>query len=70
MYRHPKVNRMTARAHKIVGALFDFFIENPDCLPSHHQINGSKQEIAIAVSDYIAGMTDRFAIKEYRELNS
>jgi dGTPase len=68
MYRHPKVNRMTARAHKIVGALFDFFIENSDCLPSYHQIKGSKQEIAIVVSDYIAGMTDRFAIKEYKDL--
>jgi len=69
MYRHYKINRMTASAHKIVGGLFDFFIQNPNCLPEHHQIASiDKQELAINVSDYIAGMTDRFAIKEYQNL--
>ncbi|MFT5703257.1 MAG: dGTPase [Rickettsiales bacterium] len=69
MYRHHKVNRMTASAHKIVSGLFDFFIQNPTCLPSHHQISSNNaKEIAINVSDYIAGMTDRFAIKEYETL--
>ncbi len=69
MYRHYKVNRMTASAHKVVGGLFDFFIENPSCLPEHHQISRSnKRDLAINVSDYIAGMTDRFAIKEYQNL--
>lgn len=67
MYRHYQINRMTASATKIVGALFDFFIEHPNCLPSHHQISptANPKELAIGVSDYIAGMTDRFAIKEY-----
>ncbi len=69
MYRHHKVNRMTASAHRIVGSLFDFFIQNPTCLPEHHQISSTdKREQAINVSDYIAGMTDRFAIKEYQHL--
>lgn len=67
MYRHYRVNRMTARAHKIVGALFDFFMENPDCLPDKFEFADQK-ELAGFVSDYIAGMTDRFAIKEYMEL--
>ncbi|MCE3255323.1 MAG: dgt [Rickettsiaceae bacterium] len=70
MYRHHKVNRMTASAHKIVGGLFDFFIDRPGCLPENHQVPGSnKTDLAIAISDYIAGMTDRFAIKEYESLN-
>ncbi|MFT6077357.1 MAG: dGTPase [Myxococcota bacterium] len=69
MYRHYKVNRMTASAHKIVGGLFDFFIQNHNCLPAHHQISSNdKKELAINVSDYIAGMTDRFAISEYQKL--
>lgn len=69
MYRHHKVNRMTASAHRVVGALFDFFIQNPTCLPEHHQIESTdKRELAINVSDYIAGMTDRFAIKEYNNI--
>ncbi len=71
MYRHYKINRMTASAHKIIGNLFDFFIQNPSCLPEHHQISSNnKRELAINVSDYIAGMTDRFAIKEYTQTNS
>jgi len=69
MYRHYKVNRMTSCAHKVVGGLFDFFTQNPHCLPDHHQIiSDDKKELAINVSDYIAGMTDRFAIKEYQNL--
>ncbi len=69
MYRHYKINRMTSSAHRVVGGLFDFFIQNPSCLPEHHQISSSdKKELAINVSDYIAGMTDRFAIKEYQNL--
>jgi dGTPase len=69
MYRHYKVNRMTANAHKIVGGLFDFFIQNQNCLPEHHQIvSDDKRELAINVADYIAGMTDRFAINEYKQI--
>ena len=68
MYRHYKVNRMSASAHKIVGGLFDFFINNPNCLPKHNQIIFDDQkELAIIVGDYIAGMTDRFAIREYNQ---
>ncbi|MFT6259399.1 MAG: dGTPase [Rickettsiales bacterium] len=69
MYRHYKVNRMSASAEKIVSGLFDFFIQNHNCLPAHHQISSNdKKELAINVSDYIAGMTDRFAISEYQKL--
>ncbi len=72
MYRHYSVNRMTANAKKIIDGLFDFYMENPTCLPyESEQIVGkiSKQkELAIIVSDYIAGMTDRFAIREHRRL--
>lgn len=72
MYRHTQVNRMTARARKIVGALFSFYSQNPDCLPNDYRLlsekTANKAELAILVSDYIAGMTDRFAIKEFEIL--
>lgn len=68
MYRHPRVNQMTKSAHEIVSKLFDFFIQNPHTLPKHHQILSSdKTENAINVADYIAGMTDRFAISNAKE---
>jgi len=72
MYRHYKVNRMTVSAHRIVGGLFDFFIQNPSCLPDERQKLAEKitdkKELAILVSDYIAGMTDRYAIREFENL--
>lgn len=72
MYRHSTVNRMTANAKKVVGGLFDFYLENPSCLPEERaevavKIS-DKQSLAIFVSDYIAGMTDRYAIKEFEDL--
>lgn len=69
MYRHSTVNRMTAQANKIISNLFDFYIKYPNCLPKEKMdINLEKLDkttLAIFISDYIAGMTDRFAIKEY-----
>lgn len=69
MYRHPKVNEMTNSAHKIISKLFDFFMENPENLPEYHQTsNANQKQNAINVADYIAGMTDRFAIRQYENL--
>lgn len=71
MYRHAKVNRMTASATKVVGGLFDFYMNDPGCLPDERCAIArslNSKDLAILVSDYIAGMTDRFALKEYEEL--
>lgn len=72
MYRHSTVNRMTASAKKIVSGLFDFYMTSPTCLPDDYAEEAlkisDKKTLAIFVSDYIAGMTDRFAIKEFEEL--
>ncbi len=72
MYRHYSVNRMTANARKVINGLFDFYIENPGCLPEERGVIGEKIsgkiELATLISDYIAGMTDRYAIKEYEKL--
>lgn len=72
MYRHYIVNRMTANATKMVGGLFDFFMQNPNCLPNGWKANyqdlDSQNDLAMLVCEYIAGMTDRFAIAEYQKL--
>jgi len=72
MYRHSTVNRMTADAKKIISGLFDFYLNSPSLLPDERaevaiKIKDQKQ-LAILISDYIAGMTDRYAIKEFEEL--
>ena len=71
MYRHYRVNRMTSKARRVVGELFEFFLSDPGCLPRDWQVMARGMEkIARArlVGDYIAGMTDRFALDEHRRL--
>ncbi len=71
MYRHHKVNRMASKARRTVAELFALFIDEPHCLPAEWQArcDGSRtQTTARTVADYVAGMTDRFAIQEHRNL--
>jgi dGTPase len=73
MYTHYTVNRMRYKAEHIVGDLFDVLLERPSCLPDDWQdkynlVDNNKNERARVVCDYIAGMTDRFAIVEHARL--
>jgi dGTPase len=74
LYHHYQVNRMTSKARRIVDELFDAFMHEPRLLPPDYQITttadaGSKvQKQARKVADYIAGMTDRYAMREHRRL--
>lgn len=67
LYQHYKVNRMSAKAARIVSELFAAFFENTGLLPYEFQAYAETDK-ARAVADYIAGMTDRFAIREHRKL--
>jgi dGTPase len=71
LYRHYKVNRMTAKATRVVDELFAAFTRDPACLPPrwHARCDGTDGARTIAaVRDYIAGMTDRFALDEHARL--
>ena len=68
MYRHYKVNRMTTKAKKTVIELFNFFITEPGCLPTQWQKKAEKTSLHEVVADYIAGMTDRFALEEHEKI--
>jgi dGTPase len=70
LYHHYQVNRMTSKARRIVRELFDAFTAEPRLLPPDYQGtegNGSPAQ-ARKVADYIAGMTDRYAMREHRRL--
>jgi len=67
LYRHPEVMRMTAKSRRIVHDLFDAFHQEPRLLPADHQARAA-HDGPRAIADYIAGMTDRYAIKEHRRL--
>jgi dGTPase len=71
MYRHWRVNRSRSLAKRVLRALFDLFLQEPELLPPSWQQGGDGakgQKTARRVCDYIAGMTDDFAFEEYRRL--
>jgi len=64
LYRHYRVMRMSAKAHRIISELFAAFMDDNRLLPPQYQQQDHNRPRAIA--DYIAGMTDRYAIREHR----
>ncbi|MBM3516907.1 MAG: deoxyguanosinetriphosphate triphosphohydrolase [Alphaproteobacteria bacterium] len=71
MYTHYRLNRSHAKARRIVTDLFGFLLSEPDCLPDEWRARAagpSHPVTARLVADYIAGMTDRYAIAEARRL--
>jgi len=67
LYQHENVKNMSNQAERIIRELFDKFFADINLLPEEFQL-AAKDDKARAVADYIAGMTDRFAIKEHRRL--
>jgi len=71
LYRHFQVNRMRVKASRIVRELFDAFMTDPVLLPPDYQVAaGDVHKQARKIADYIAGMTDRYAIREHRRIFS
>ena len=71
MYRHWRVNRTRSQARRILADMFQLFMAQPDVLPPEwyaRVTEGDHLARARGVCDYIAGMTDRFAIEEHRRL--
>ena len=73
LYRHYRVYRMAMKSQRIVRELFDVFFRSPRSLPHDTQRRieepgGGEPERARLVADYVAGMTDRFAIAEHGRL--
>ncbi|KAI5914204.1 deoxyguanosinetriphosphate triphosphohydrolase [Thauera sp. 2A1] len=67
LYRHYQVLRMTNKARRIVSDLFVAFMDDPHILPPQYQAK-ARDDKPRAIADYIAGMTDRYAMKEHRRL--
>jgi dGTPase len=71
LYRHFQVNRMRVKASRVMRELFEAFMTDPVLLPPDYQEgSGDKLRQARKIADYIAGMTDRYAIKEHRRIYS
>jgi dGTPase len=75
VYRHQRVLRMTTKAKRVLSALFTAFMDEVKLMPAEHRDTAlrAEQRTGVAgrariVADYVAGMTDRYAILEYRRL--
>ena len=68
LYNHYRVVRMAVKADRILENLFQAYIQEPNILPEQVQATIEKNGLEETVCDYIAGMTDRFAIDEYQKL--
>ncbi len=67
LYRHYRVMRMANKARRVVTGLFDAFTEDPRLLPPAYAAADETQQPRL-IAHYIAGMTDRYALKEYQRL--
>ena len=71
MYRHYRVNRMSSKARRVVHELFALYLAEPQCLPSEWRqlaAGPDDPQTARVAADYLAGMTDRFALDEHHRL--
>jgi dGTPase len=68
LYRHYQVQRMTSKARRCIADLFALFMKEPELLQPDYLVRGDEVKQARKVADYIAGMTDRYAMREHRRL--
>ena len=68
LYHHPRVVRMTRKAERTLSDLWRVYREDPRQLPRHVTARFGEEGAARATADYLAGMTDRFALAEHRKL--
>lgn len=71
MYRHYRVNRMSSKARRVVRDLFGLYLAEPECLPGEWRgltAGPGDPKTARVAADYIAGMTDRYALDEHHRL--
>jgi dGTPase len=68
LYFHYRVVRMSNKAKRFIQELFNYYVEKPKALPAQIQKKISQENLRRIVCDYIAGMTDRYALDEYKKL--
>lgn len=68
MYTHSKVKRMRIKAHRYLSEIFQAYLKTPGLLPETIRKNEKDGSLERRVCDYVSGMTDRYAINEYKTL--
>lgn len=68
LYHHHRIERMKDKARRVLEALFDRYLENPRLLPDDTRRRVAIDGLERTIADYVAGMTDRYAVEEHRRL--
>lgn len=68
VYKNPIAKGEENKAEELLGRLYEYFIKNPDRMPAEQKKWLERDEVSRVVCDYIAGMTDRYAVSLYRQL--
>ena len=68
LYQNYRVARMTIKSQMVVRDLFNIYTAHPDTLPDSYQERIQHDGLLLTVTDYIAGMTDRYALEEHKKM--
>jgi len=68
LYRHYRVVRMGIKAERVIADLFNLYMDHPNALPKEYYERAETDGIERTIADYIAGMTDRYALEEHQKL--
>ena len=68
MYRHYRLVRMQVKAERFINAMFNAYLKEPEMLPTAVQEQLQDSQLERVITDYIAGMTDRYALDEWQKL--
>lgn len=68
MYRHYRLMRMQFKAERFISELFNVYMQHPTMLPDSHRPRLSQEPLPRVITDYIAGMTDRYALDEWQKI--
>ena len=68
MYRHYRLMRMQFKAERFISELFNVYLEHPTMLPDSYRPRLAQEPLPRVITDYIAGMTDRYALDEWQKI--
>jgi len=68
LYRNYHVTRVSLKSQRVINDLFTIYTEHPETMPDRHREEIERQGLIRTVTDFIAGMTDRYALEEHRKL--
>ena len=68
VYSNDSAKKEERKVPDLLGHLYEYFIRHPETLPQENRLTADKEGVERAVADYLAGMTDRFAVEQFKRL--